>query len=79
MCKVLDADSEELFGLDDVFFDDDEYLKPDYVNRVGFNVMYFAEVELLPAWRRKVEQALVRRIADTWGQGCAIAVYRGER
>ena len=84
MRDVLDADSEELFGLDDVFFDDDEYLKPEYANGVGFNVMYFAEVELVPAWRgKRIEEALVRRVADTWGEGCAIAVVpvddEGER
>lgn len=75
MREVLAADSDELFALYDVFFDDDEYLKPDYANGIGFNVMYFAKVELVPAWRgKRIEEALVRRVADTWGEGCAIAV-----
>jgi len=34
----------------------------------------FAEIELLPRWREKqIEQALVQRMTDTWGEGCAIA------
>ncbi len=73
--EVLEADSEELFALYDVFFDDDAYLKEDYSNGVGFNVMYFAEIALAPSWRgKRIEEALVRRVADTWGEGCAIAV-----
>jgi hypothetical protein len=73
--EVLAAAGDELFALHDVFFDDDEYLKPDYANGIGFNVMYFAEVELVSTWRgRRIEEALVRRVADTWGEGCAIAV-----
>lgn len=77
--EVLSAQSE-LFGLCDVFFDDDEYLKADYANSVGFNVMYFAEIELLPAWRcKRIEHALVQRMTDSWGEGCAIAVvHAGE-
>ena len=72
--EVLSAESE-LFGLYDVFFDDDEYLKADYANGVGFNVMYFAEIKLGPVCRdKRIEEALVRRLSDTWGEACAIAV-----
>lgn len=72
--EVLSAESE-LFGLYHVFFDADEYLKPDYANGSGFNAMYIAKIELVPVWRGKlIEQALVQRVTDTWGEGCAIAV-----
>jgi hypothetical protein len=75
MREVLSADIDELFALYDVFIDDDEYLKPDHANGIGFNVMYFAKLELVPTWRgKRIEEALVRRVADTWGEGCAIAV-----
>jgi hypothetical protein len=72
--EVLSSESE-LFGLYDVFFDPAEYLKAEYANGVGFNVIYFADIELRPAWRgKRIEQALVQRVTDTWGEGCAIAV-----
>jgi hypothetical protein len=72
--EVLSAE-KELFGLYDVFFDRDEYLKADYANGVGFNVMYFAEIDLLPAWREKqIEQVLVQRVTEMWGEGCAMAI-----
>ena len=59
MREVLDADSEELFALYDVFFDDEHFLKPDYCSGIGFNVMYFARVDVVPAWHgRRIEEAL---------------------
>lgn len=75
MHDVLDADSEEMFELFETFFDEHEYLKESFANGVGSNVMYFAEIDLAPAWRgRRIEEAIVLRLADTWGEGCAIAV-----
>lgn len=75
MEDVLDADSEEMAQLFEVFFDDDEYLQPEFQNGAGFNVLYFGEIELVPTWRaRHIEEAIVRRVVDTWGEGCAIAV-----
>jgi GNAT superfamily N-acetyltransferase len=71
---VLDEDSEELTALYGVFFEDDS-LKEEYSNGVGLDVLYVAALELHPDWRgRKIEEAVVRRVFDVWGTGCAIGV-----
>jgi hypothetical protein len=71
---ALDADSEELLSLHDVFFDSGG-LKDSFIEATGSNVLYVSSIELLLPWRgRRIEEALVRRIADTLGQGCAIAI-----
>ncbi len=74
MHDVLDQDSEGLGVLDGIFFDDGS-LKDDYGNGVGSDVLYFDSLELRLDWHgRNVEEAVVRRVLDTWGQGCAIGV-----
>lgn len=71
---VLDEDSEELAVLHGVFFEDDS-LKEEYNNGVGLDVLYVETLELHPDWRgRKIEEAVVRRVFDVWGTGCAIGV-----
>jgi hypothetical protein len=73
--EVLDADSEELNALRDVFFEPDGDLNDEFVNGTGFDVLYFSTIELLLPWqRRSIDQALVRRLCDTFGESCAIAV-----
>lgn len=71
---VLDQDSEELDTLDEILFEDG-LLKEDYCNGVGSDVLYFEDLELQLDWHgHHVEEAIVRRILDDWGQGCAIGV-----
>jgi hypothetical protein len=74
LVDVLDADSDDLLSLHDVFFDD-HGLKEDFTNGTGLNALYVSSIELMLPWRgRKIEEALVRRVSDLWGQGCAIAI-----
>jgi hypothetical protein len=71
---VLDADSGELAALYPVFFIDNE-LRDKFVQGAGNDLLYFCHVSLAPAWEgRNIEHALVRRIGDTLGQGCEVAV-----
>jgi hypothetical protein len=71
---VLDGDDEGLGVLDGILFEDGS-LKEDYENGVGSDVLYVESLELRPEWRgRNIEEALTRRVFDTWGQGCAIGV-----
>ena len=71
---VLDADSQELCDLDEVFYDDG-HLKEAYENGEGQNVLYFSEIDIAPQWTGKmIEEVVVDRILDTLGNGCAIAV-----
>lgn len=74
MSDVLDADSQELHDLDDVFFDDN-VLKESYQNGEGLDVLYFREIEVTELWRgRLIEEAIVHRIIHAYGGGCGIAV-----
>jgi len=71
---ALDADSGELEALYDVFFEDN-WLKDEYLEGSGPDLLYVSEIDLAPAHQtRNVDLALVRRLCDTLGQGCAIAV-----
>jgi len=73
--EILDADSEDLNALRDLFFGPDGDLDEQFVNGTGFDVLYFSTIELLLPWqRRTIEQALIRRLCDTFGESCAIAV-----
>lgn len=75
MHDVLDADSGMLAELLDVFFEPDDYLKEEFSAGIGFNVLFFAAIELMLPWQRRlIEEALIRRMSDAWGDGCAIAV-----
>ncbi len=73
--EVLDADSQDLLALHEVLFDDDDTLAGEQGTRPGLDVLYFASIDLLLPWRgRRIEEAIVRRVCDVWGRGCAIAV-----
>jgi hypothetical protein len=73
---VLDADSDELHALTHVFFDEEtRWLREPYANGTGSSLLYVSELEIEPPWqRRMIEQAAVRRLADTVGEGAAIVV-----
>ncbi|MEO8178505.1 MAG: hypothetical protein ABI895_06705 [Deltaproteobacteria bacterium] len=71
---VLDADSGELAALYPVFFDEGG-LRDEFVQGAGSDLLYVGEVRLEPGWDgRNIELALVRRLCDTLGQGCDVAV-----
>lgn len=58
--------------LDGIFFEEGS-LKDEYGNGVGSDVLYVDSLELRLDWHgRNVEEAVVRRVLDSWGQGCAI-------
>jgi hypothetical protein len=72
--EVLDADSGELAALHPVFFIDDGF-REEFAQGAGSDLLYFSDVRLAPGWEdRHIEHALVRRVCDTLGQGCEVAV-----
>jgi len=76
MHDVLDADSGELEALYEYYFDEDG-LRDEYNEGAGSDVLYVSAIELEPPWRgRCIELAAVRRLCDTIGHGCGIAVVR---
>jgi len=80
LAEVLDADSADLEALFDVYFEDG-WLKEEFADAVGANVLYVDDISLQTSWQgRNVEMAVVRRLSDTVGDGCALAVvpYRSD-
>jgi hypothetical protein len=72
--EVLDADSQDLADLYPVFFEDGS-LKDAYANGVGMDVIYVAVPTIHPDWHgRKIEEAIVHRVLQVWGAGCAIGI-----
>lgn len=72
--EALDADSGELEALDDVFFDDG-WLKEEFYDGVGADILYVSEIDIEAAYKhRNIDLAVVRRLCDTLGQGAALAV-----
>jgi hypothetical protein len=72
--EALDADSGELEALYDVFFDEG-WLKDEFYDGVGADIMYVSEIGIEPAYEdRNIDLAVVRRLCDTLGQGAALAV-----
>ncbi len=75
---ALDADSGELEQLYQVYFDGD-WFKEELYHGVGHDMLYVSEVEIDPAYRdRNIELAVVRRLCDTLGSGCELAVIYAE-
>jgi hypothetical protein len=71
---VLDADSGELEALYAAFFDED-WFREQFTEGGGSDLLYVSDVTVEPGWEgRNVEVALVRRLCDTLGQGCELAV-----
>lgn len=72
--SVLAEDSQDLDAIGGIFFEDDA-LKDEYENGVGMDLLYFEKLELAPAWQgRRIEEAIVRRVFDTWGPAAAIGI-----
>lgn len=75
---MLDADSGDLEALHTVFFDDAE-LREEYCQGAGSDLLYIRQIELEPDWEgRNVDLALVRRLCDTLGEGCELAVMEAD-
>lgn len=71
---VLDADSGELEALYDVFFEDD-WFREQFTMGAGSDLLFVSHVDLKPGWEgRNIDLALVRRLCDTIGEGCELAV-----
>ncbi|MBI2392814.1 MAG: hypothetical protein HYV09_24730 [Deltaproteobacteria bacterium] len=74
LCDAMDADSGELEALYSVYFDG-EWLKDEFAEGFGHDLLYVSELELAPVWRgRNIELAVVRRLCDTVGSACALVV-----
>jgi hypothetical protein len=74
LLDVLDADSGELEAIYHVFFDEGGF-RDEFVQGAGSDLLYVSEVRLEPGWEgRNIDLALVRRLCDTLGQGCEVAV-----
>ena len=75
---VLDADSGELERLHAVFLDEGGF-RDEFRQGAGNDLLYLSHVTLEPRWQdRNVELAFMRRLCDTLGQGCEIAVVPSE-
>jgi hypothetical protein len=71
---VLDADSGSLEALYSVYFDKDGF-REDFAAGKGNDLLFIEAIELrAPYADRNVELALVRRLCDTVGEGCELAV-----
>jgi hypothetical protein len=71
---VLDADGGELEALYEAFFDED-WFRQQFTEGTGSDLLYLSEIDVEQGWEgRNVELALVRRLCDTLGQGCELAV-----
>jgi hypothetical protein len=72
--QVVDADSGELEALYDVFFEED-WFRDQFTMGAGSDLLFVSHIDLKPAWdERNIELALVRRLCDTIGEGCELAV-----
>src|ERR1041385_3528375 len=68
--EVLEADGQELLALHDVLFDEDDSLSGQLGVGSGLDVLFFAAIDLMLPWRgRRVEEAIVLRVAQVWGGG----------
>lgn len=76
LLDVLDADSGALEALYEVYFDPKtDWFKEELAEAAGRDLLYIHEIEIEPGHAgRNVELALVRRLADTLGQGCELVV-----
>lgn len=76
LSDALAADSAELSELCGVFFEED-WFRQQFTEGTGSDLLYLSEVTFAPGWQaRNVDLALVRRLCDTLGQGCELAVLR---
>lgn len=72
--QVLDADSGDLEALYDVFFEED-WLQDQFAIGGGGDVLFVNQLDLEPGWEgRNIDLAVVRRLCDTIGEGCELAV-----
>jgi hypothetical protein len=75
---ALDADSGELEALYDVFFEEN-WFKEEFFHGLGPDMLYISDTEVAPGWKeRNVDLAAVRRLCDTLGHGCELAVMEVE-
>lgn len=66
--------SMKLESLHDVYFERGWY-KDDYADGAGMDLLYVESIELAPEQRDKnLELAVIRRLCDSIGSGCQIAV-----
>lgn len=74
LVDALDADSGELEALSGHYFDGD-WIKDELSEGKGTDLLYVSELDVHEKWQnRNIELAVVRRICDTLGQGCELAV-----
>lgn len=66
----------DLLPIYEPFFDRNaNCLKHEFHNGMGWNLLYFEHVHVSPLWSgRHIEEVIVKRIAEVWGESCAIAV-----
>jgi hypothetical protein len=79
LVEVLDADSSDLGALSGVFFEGGELQDRFSDTAVGQNLLFVSDVQIDDGWNgRNLDLALVRRLCDTLGSGCALAVMEYE-
>ena len=71
--EALDGEDDELKGLARAYFDDDGQLREPYDASGSDDLLHLVRLQVEDAWRgRRMEQGIVRRLADTFGAGCAL-------
>jgi hypothetical protein len=72
--SVLDADSGSLEALYSVYFDKDGF-REEFAAGKGSDLLFIEDIEVTAPYEgRNIELALVRRLCDTVGEGCELAV-----
>jgi hypothetical protein len=75
LLEVLDADSGDLEALHHLYFDEEGDFLEEFAQGAGPDLLYVAGVHIAEAWRgHGVELAIVRRLCDTLGTACELAV-----
>jgi hypothetical protein len=74
LLDALDADSAELEALYHTYFQDD-WIKDRFMDGSGSDLLYVADIEIAAAYDgRNIDLAVVRRLCNTIGHGCGLAV-----
>jgi hypothetical protein len=78
IAAVLEADSSELEALYDVYFEG-PWFKEELTEGFGSDLLYIADVSIEERYEgRNLDLAVIRRILDTVGQSCMLAVIQYE-
>lgn len=76
--EACDADSTDLEAIGVVYYTADGCIREDLAEGKGQDVMYLYEVKVNEGAPPGIDYAVVRRLADTIGTGCALVTFIAE-